>query len=455
MSSQQFHCPWLLGANGWQRNVVMNVSSTGMIESLDTGSGEGVRRLAGSVIPGMTNVHSHAHQRLIAGLTGRRGAGEDSFWSWREQMYRVIGQLSARDLELAATWLYLELLEGGYTCTGEFHYPHRLAGSEPLETSRALLAAAGQAGCGLTLLPVWFRYSGFGRQAPTAEQQPFILGQHAFRELVENLRMGMEPDGLHRLGMAPHSLRAVDVADLADLVSDLPDMPVHIHISEQMAEVEACLAATGKRPIELLAEHVELDDRWCLIHATHASDGELATMAGSGAVVGLCPTTEADLGDGVFPADRLIGLGGRLAIGSDSNLVTQAAGELQLLEWTARLARHQRNVLVGEQGGHIGRHLWTGAAPAGARALHQPVGELSPGKRADFIVLENRHPLLHGLSADQQLDTLVTMAGPGLIDEVYVAGKRRVEKGNHHMRDQLAGQFGELRARLSRNGGGS
>ena len=452
MSSQHYHCPWLLGTDGWHRNVIMTVSSTGMIESLDNQPEDSVQRLPGSVIPGMPNVHSHAHQRLIAGLTGRRGAGEDSFWSWREQMYRVIGQLTARDLELVASWLYLELLEGGYTCTGEFHYPHRLADCDPIETSQALLAAAVQAGCGLTLLPVWYRYSGFGRQAPSAEQQPFILGQHAYRELIGSLQTNIEQDSLHRLGMAPHSLRAVDVSDLVELVDDIAEVPVHIHIAEQPAEVEACLAATGKRPIELLADHVELDDRWCLIHATHASDQELAIMADSGAVAGLCPTTEADLGDGIFPTDRLIEMGGRLAIGSDSNLVTQATAELQLLEWTARLTRHQRNVLVGDQGGHIGRRLWTLAAAGGAQALAQPVGELSPGRRADFIVLDERHPLLHGLSPDQQLDTLVTMAGPGLIDEVFVAGKCQVRHGKHHLRDRLAEPFAELRARLMRSG---
>ena len=451
MSSQHYHCPWMLGADGWHRDVIMTVSSAGMIESLDNQPEDSVQRLPGSVIPGMPNVHSHAHQRLIAGLTGRRGVGEDSFWSWREQMYRVIDQLTARDLELVATWLYLELLEGGYTCTGEFHYPHRLADCDPLETSQALLAAAGQAGCGLTLLPVWYRYSGFGRKSPTDEQQPFILGQHAFRELIGDLRDRIEPDGLYRIGIAPHSLRAVDVADLTELVSDIPDVPVHIHISEQTAEVEACLASTGKRPIELLADHVELDDRWCLIHATHASDDEMAIMAGSDAVVGLCPTTEADLGDGIFPTDRLLETGGRMAIGSDSNLITRAAAELQLLEWTARLTRHQRNVLVGEQGGHIGRRLWTLAAAGGGQALGQPVGALKSGRRADFVVLDDRHPLLNGLSPDQQLDTLVTMAAPGLIDEVYVAGKCQVRHGKHHLHDRLAEPFAELRARLMRS----
>ncbi len=430
----------------------MRVAANGIIERIDAQPDEHARPLPGVVIPGMPNVHSHAHQRLIAGLTGRHGSDEDSFWSWRDQMYRAIGLLSAEDLETLATWLYCELIEGGYTVTGEFHYPHRLAECDPVETSQALLSAAEQAGCGLTLLPVWYRYSGFGRKAPTAEQAPFILGRHAFGELIEQLGGPMDPDGLHRIGMAPHSLRAVDVADLAELVSAIPEVPVHIHISEQPAEVEACLAATGKRPIELLAEHVELDARWCLIHATHANDDEIATLSKSDAVVGLCPTTEADLGDGVFPADRLLETGGRLAIGSDSNLVTSAAAELQLLEWTARLTRNQRNVLVGQQGGHIGKRLWTLAATCGAQALAQPVGALVPGRRADFIVLDQQHPLLSGLGPDQQLDTLVTTGRSDLINEVHVVGKCLVQGGKHRLKDALADDFARLRARLAQHG---
>jgi formimidoylglutamate deiminase len=455
MSSQTFGCPWVLGSDGWQKNVVMSVSSAGIIESVNGDADEHTHVLPGVVIPGMPNVHSHAHQRLIAGLTGRRGVGEDSFWSWREQMYRALGLLTAEDLEILATWLYCELMEGGYTVTGEFHYPHRLADCDPVETSRALLNAAGRAGCGLTLLPVWYRYSGFGRKSPTAEQERFILGRHAFGELIEQLGRHIDPDGLHGLGMAPHSLRAVDVADLAELVDDIRNVPVHVHISEQPAEVEACLAATGKRPIELLADHVDLDGRWCLIHATHASDDELAIMADSEAVVGLCPTTEADLGDGIFPADRLLDMGGRWAIGSDSNLVTNAPAELQLLEWAARLSRNQRNVLVGEQGGHIGTRLWSLAAASGARALAQPVGELAPGRRADFIVLSEQHPLLYGLAPDQQLDTLVTTGRSDLVDEVHVAGQCMVRNGKHRLKDSLSGEFTRLRARLAQHGASS
>jgi formimidoylglutamate deiminase len=403
------------------------------------------------VIPGMCNLHSHAHQRLIAGLTGRRGPNEDSFWSWREQMYRAIGLLGPDDLQDLATWLYIELLEGGYTVTGEFHYPHRLGGCAPEESSTALFAAADAAGCALTLLPVWYRYAGFGRRAPSTAQQPFVLDPDAFRRLVRQQTESCAGQSQFQVGMAPHSLRAVDVGDLPELVVDLPDIPVHIHIAEQPAEVAECQAATGARPIELLADTVALDSRWCLVHATHASTGELARMATVGLVVGLCPTTEADLGDGLFALPEYLGAGGLWGIGSDSNLVTSAASELRLLEWGQRLVHHQRNLLAPGGGGHIGAELWTHAARSGARALNQNAGALEPGRRADFVVLEDSHPLLDGLSPDDQLDSLIMAEQHGMIDAVYVGGACQVSGGRHRQRDAWAGRFTALRRKLARD----
>lgn len=451
MSGHAFHCPWLLGPQGWQQDRLIRVDETGQIIAIEAaGQGDAVtERLAGPVIPGMCNLHSHAHQRLIAGLTGRRGPNEDSFWSWREQMYRAIGLLGPDDLQDLATWLYIELLEGGYTTTGEFHYPHRLAGCAPKATSTALFAAADAAGCALTLLPVWYRYAGFGRLAPSAAQQPFVLDPDDFRQLVHQQLESCAGRLQFQVGMAPHSLRAVDVADLPALVADLPDIPVHIHIAEQPAEVAECQAATGSRPIDLLANHVELDARWCLVHATHASPGELSRMATSGLVVGLCPTTEADLGDGLFALPEYLAAGGRWGIGSDSNLVTSAASELRLLEWGQRLLHHQRNVLAPGEGGQIGAELWTRAARYGAQALNQNAGVLAAGRRADFLVLDSSHPLLHGLSPDGQLDSLVMAEQTGMIDAVYVGGVCRVSGGRHRQRDAQVGRFAALRAKLA------
>lgn len=451
-----YRCPSLLTERGWLDDQLVSVDEHGSIASIaawpsDPGPTQ-IETLGGPVIPGMCNLHSHAHQRLIAGLTGRRGPDKDSFWSWREQMYRAIGLLGPDDLQCLATWLYIELLEGGYTLSGEFHYPHRLSGSEPLAASQALIAAAGTAGSALTLLPVWYRYASFQRQAPEALQQPFVLEPQAYRALVGQLSGLAEACGSFRIGMAPHSLRAVDVADLQGLIEDFPDLPVHIHIAEQLAEVSACMQATGRRPIELLAEHVELDSRWCLIHATHARSHELALMARAGVIAGLCPSTEADLGDGLFSVTDFEAAGGRWGIGSDSNLVTSAVSELRLLEWGQRLVHHQRNILLPAQGGHLGVAMWLHAAQSGADALGQPAGSLAVGRRADWVVLNPHHPMLDGLSPDAQLDSLIMAEQPGMIDAVHVAGQQQVSAGRHRLRDEFADGFTHLRRRLTEQG---
>lgn len=447
MNAGTFHCSRALLPHGWASNCLVTVDEDGMIAGIEVdASASGATVLPGPVIPGMVNVHSHIHQRLIAGLTGYRAVGADSFWTWREQMYRAVGLLSPDELRTLAAFAFMELVEGGYTVTGEFHYPHRLGGAEPLETATGLVKAADAAGMPLTLLPVWYRYSGFGRQALAERQRPFGMTLDELTSLVGRLREQMGP-GVHRVGVAPHSLRAVEVSDLPEMLAAIDSGPVHLHISEQPAEVAECRRHGGRTPIELLAEHVELDRRWCLIHATHASDDEIALMARSDAVVGLCPTTEADLGDGLFPVRSFVDQGGRFAIGSDSNLVTDAAGELRLLDWGQRLQLNQRNVLCDE-GEHLGRRLWADAARAGADALGQPVGELAVGRRADWVVLDAAHPLLEGLDADYQLDTLVLAGARDLIDQVWIAGRQQVSNGRHPSRAELAPEVARLRRRL-------
>ncbi len=449
VSTTIFHCPHALLGDGWARDCRITVDDDGMIAGIETDAqAAGATRLQGPVIPGMVNVHSHIHQRLIAGLTGYRAVGADSFWTWREQMYGAVGLLSPDELRTLATFAFMELIEGGYTVTGEFHYPHRLGGAEPVETATGLLEAADASGMALTLLPVWYRYSGFGRRAPADRQRPFVMTLDELSGLVGGLRDHVAGSS-HRVGVAPHSLRAVEVSDLPELLSAIESGPVHLHISEQPAEVSECREHCGRTPIELLAEHVDLDRRWCLIHATHADDEELRVMARSDAVVGLCPTTEADLGDGLFPVRRFIDQGGRYAIGSDSNLVTDAASELRLLDWGQRLELNRRNVLCDE-GEHLGRRLWTDAALAGADALDQPVGTLAVGRRADWVVLDSGHPLIEGLDADDQLDTLVLAGARDLVDQVWIAGRKQVDGGRHPRREPLAPALARLRRRLTR-----
>ena len=447
MSQTNFHCPWVLLPGGWKENGRLTVDQRGVITSLGTGYPSDVDvKLPGPVIPGMVNVHSHIHQRLIAGLTGYRAVGQDSFWTWREQMYRAVGMLSIADLQTLASYAFMELIEGGYTVTGEFHYPHRLGGADPSHTALSLINAADQAGMALTLLPVWYQYSGFGRKAPTERQRAFVMSRDELTGLIEQLREHTS-GSIHEVGVAPHSLRAVEVSDLPEMLGSIRSGPVHLHISEQPVEVAECLDHCGRTPIQLLSEHVQLDRRWCLIHATHATESELEAMAASDAVVGLCPTTEADLGDGLFPVRRFIDAGGRYAVGSDSNLVVDAACELRLLDWGQRLQLNQRNVLCDE-GEHIGRRLWQDAARAGASALGQPVGELAVGRRADWVVLDSTHPLLAGLEADQQLDTFICSGARALIDQVWIAGRKQVEGGRHAGRESLGEGVARLRRQL-------
>jgi formimidoylglutamate deiminase len=442
-----FHCPQALLADGWAANCRISIDADGMITAIEPGQKpEDATRLPGPVIPGMVNVHSHIHQRLIAGLTGYRAVGQDSFWTWREQMYRAVGMLSVAELQTLASYAFMELIEGGYTVTGEFHYPHRLGDADPLQTAVALVNGADRSGMALTLLPVWYRYAGFGRKAPTARQRPFVMPLDELARLIETLR-GHTHGSIHEVGVAPHSLRAVEVSDLPEMLDSIESGPVHLHISEQPAEVAECLDHCDSTPIQLLTEHVQLDRRWCLIHATHATKAELAAMAAGDAVVGLCPTTEADLGDGLFSVRRFLDAGGRYAIGSDSNLVTDAASELRLLDWGQRLQLNQRNVMCDE-GEHIGRRMWQDTARAGAAALDQPVGELEVGRRADWVVLDSTHPLLAGLKPDHQLDTFIFSGARGLIDQVWTAGQMQVTGGQHAGCDALRKDVARLRHRL-------
>ncbi len=402
--------------------------------------------MPGPVVPGMVNVHSHIHQRLIAGLTGLRTGADDSFWSWRERMYEAVGMLSGEDFELLAARAFMELLEGGYTSTGEFHYPHGLGKQSPMETAGQVLGAARDAGTALTLLPVWYRYGGFGRQALGDRQKPFGMSLEDMTGLVRSLQQTAGHPRL-QVGVAPHSLRAVDARDLPELMAGIGEGPVHLHISEQPVEVQACLEHHACRPVEWLLRHVEPDERWCLIHATHADEREAQALAERSVAVGICPTTEADLGDGLFPVREYLDGGGRVAVGSDSNLVTSAAEEVRLLEWGQRLRLNQRNVLAAP-GEHVATSLWQHLARTGAQALQQPAGELRRGRRADLVVLDPLHPMLAGLPAPEQLDSFVFSHAANMIDQVRVGGEQVVRRGRHPLRADLDERVAELRGQL-------
>ncbi len=431
---------------GFASRVLLSWDDGGRLNGVQTGveCPADAPRAAGLVVPGLPNLHSHAFQRAFAGLTEYRASAHDSFWSWRELMYRFAGAVSPDELEAIATQLYVEMLRAGYTSVCEFHYVHHdPAGrpyANPAEMSLRLVAAARRAGIGLTMLPVLYLASGFGPKPPRDDQKRFLNDVGGLLRIVEALR----EQGV-RTGVAPHSLRAVPPAALAELMAGLDSIdakaPVHIHIAEQMQEVRDSLAFSGARPLQWLLDHAPVDERWCLVHATHLDDAERDGAARCGAVIGLCPSTEANLGDGLFDLPAWSdGRNGAWGIGSDSHASVDAAEELRLLEYGQRLARQQRNVRVAEE-------LWRAAVAGGAQAAGRPVAGLAAGQQADFLVLADA--MLVGLSPAQQLAShLFASHRREAVREVWVAGQRVVHNGRHGGEEAAQRDFLAARARL-------
>lgn len=447
MNERKIHCRHVLTADGWADDMVLGVDTFGQISSMVSGKAcDSDSHLNGPVIPGMPNLHSHGFQRMIAGMTGERSAAGDSFWGWREAMYRLANRISAQQIEDCMAWVYSEMLTAGFTSCAEFHYLHHRpdgkAYEQRAETSLRVLAAADTSGMPVTLLPVYYNVSGFGAQSAGEGQRRFGNDPEAFMEIYESIGKAIKPTDHHRLGFAPHSLRAVPADHLAFLLDALSSqaVPVHIHIAEQQGEVDDCLEFNGARPLEWLLGNAAVNENWCLVHATHMSDSERRTAAGSGAVAGLCPTTEADLGDGFFETRQWIDAGGVFGIGSDSNVRVSVSEELRLLEYTERLKSQQRNVLQDE---HMscGRFLYQHAARAGAQALGQDVGAISVGNRADLVELEDEHPHLQGRQGDPVLDSLVFAGGKEFVRSVWSAGKQVVHQGQHVDADRLKNRY--------------
>nr|WP_243840488.1 formimidoylglutamate deiminase [Xanthomonas euroxanthea] len=405
------------------------------------------------LLPGLGNLHSHAFQRGMAGLTEVGGRSGDSFWSWRELMYRFVDRLDPDSLQAIAEQAYVEMLESGFTRVGEFHYLHHSPGgaayAQAGEMSARIAAAAATTGIGLTLLPVFYAHSDFGGLAPSAAQRRLIHDIDGFARLLDDCRRSLTalPDAV--LGLAPHSLRAVTPEQLAALVP-LTDGPIHIHIAEQQREVEACLAWSGQRPVQWLLTNAPVDARWCLVHATHVDASELQAIAGSGAVVGLCPITEANLGDGVFPMQAFAAAGGRFGVGSDSNVLIDAAEELRLLEYGQRLQLQARNVLA-QAGTSSGRWLFDQAGEGAAQALGIAHTGIRVGASADLLELDPAHPALLARDDDALLDSWLFAARGGAVRTVWRAGRPVVRDGRHVDRARIATRFaGVLRALLSK-----
>ncbi len=431
----------------WLRAARVEIDDRGDILAVDGGvTSEGCEKIPGCALPGVPNLHSHAHQRAMAGLAERSGGTADSFWTWREVMYRHLASMNPEQLEAISAQLYVEMLEAGYTAVGEFQYLHHDPQGRPYsqvaEMTLRTLASARRVGLGLTCLPVLYGHGGFGGAAAGNGQKRFLNDADGFFRLLEEVRRATVEDPEAAVGIAPHSLRAVAPELLLDVLKGFGTVgPIHIHVAEQRQEVEDCLRWSGLRPVTWLLEHVPVDERWCLIHATHMTSEETQAVAWSGAVVGLCPVTEANLGDGFFDAVEFLGAGGRIGIGSDSHISISPVEELRWLEYGQRLLGGARNILGGGANRSTGRRLLGAALAGGAQACGRSIGAIAPGLRGDLVVLDTDHPLLAEREEDEILDSWIFSGNAPLVRDVIVGGRTVVENGRHPQREEIAAAF--------------
>ena len=457
-------CPLCLLPTGWAELVLLHLDDTGTIRRIETGAPAGGHsRLPGVVIPGMPNLHSHAFQRAMAGLTERGGGARADFWSWRQTMYNFVSRLTPEQVEAIAAHLYVEMTKAGYTGVAEFHYLHNPPGGgrygDVAELARRVAAGAAAAGIRLTLLPVLYRAGGFGGAPLGAAQQRFQLETDEWTGMIAALT-GTSPT--QTAGAALHSLRAVSPADMADAHAAYdaicPEGPVHIHIAEQEREVAECLAWSGRRPVEWLLDSAPVDRRWTLVHATHMTAEENRRAAATGAIAGLCPTTEANLGDGVFALPDWLAEGGAFGVGSDSNVSLDPREELRWLEYAQRLVLRRRLVAndaappgaadAAASPPSLGAALWLGAAAGGSRAMGQRSGALAEGRAADFLVLDPDHPTLAAHRPDTLLDAWIFTNAGSALREVWIAGRRVVADGRHPGETAIRARFQTVMADL-------
>jgi len=438
-----FHAAHALLPSGWARDVRIACQGGTLVEVTAGVPAQPGNTALAIAVPGLGNLHSHAFQRGMAGLTEIGGNSGDSFWSWRELMYRFLAHLQPDAVQAIAEQAYVEMLESGFTRVGEFHYLHHAADGTPYadraEMAARIAAAAQGSGIGLTLLPVFYAHADFGGVAPNPAQRRLIHDVDGFAELLQGCAHALRGSDDAVLGIAPHSLRAVTGDELAALLP-LTAGPVHIHIAEQTREVDACVAWSGLRPVRWLYEHAPVDARWCLVHATHVDADEVQRMVASQAVVGLCPITEANLGDGLFPMQAFVRAGGRFGVGSDSNVLIDAAEELRLLEYGQRLHVRGRNVLAPGDGQSSGRWLFEQSLRGAGQALGVATG-LQVGAPADVVELDAAHPALIAREGDALLDSWVFAARNGAVRSVWRQGRQLVRDGRHPQREAVAARF--------------
>ena len=443
--------------HGWAENVLVEVADDGIIGAVASGAAaQDAEHAGGPLVPAMPNVHSHAFQRGLAGRTGRHSHDRsDTFWTWRDVVYDFLDRIDADALEAVTAQAFVEMAKAGYATVAEFHYVHHDAEGRPLadpaENAWRVVRAAETAGIALTLLPVFYAHAGFGGTPPTARQRRLVHAPHTFQRLYEALERAKADHG-YVLGIAPHSLRAVMPEELVEVLRfAASDAPVHIHVAEQTREVDDCFAWSRMRPVEWLLAHAAVDERWCLVHATHMTEREVNGLAASGAVVGLAPTTEADLGDGTFPAEAFLVHGGRYGVGSDSNTVIDPFMELRLLEWSQRLRLRRRNVLTGEGDVTVGNALWQRAAIGGAQAVGRHTGRIAPGARADLVVLDENDPALAEQPADCVLDAAIFGPVRTPVRHVMSGGRWIVRDGHHAHEDDVLRRYRAVLANIKLN----
>jgi formimidoylglutamate deiminase len=437
---------------GWARDVRIAVEG-GLVVSVTSGGevapGDERHRIG---LPGISNLHSHAFQRGMAGLAESRGAPADSFWTWRDVMYRFAGRMTPDDIEVVTAQAYVEMLEAGFTRVGEFHYIHHDVSGVPYgnlgELAERVAAASHAVGIGLTLLPVFYAHAGFGGTPPGEGQRRFINDLDRFSRLMEASRQAVAGQQGALVGVAPHSLRAVTPDELEAVVALAGACPIHIHIAEQIGEVDECIAWSGQRPLQWLFDHAPVDRRWCLVHATHATGTEIRALADSGAVAGLCPVTEANLGDGTFNAPEFIERGGVFGVGTDSNVLIGLADELRQLEYSQRVALKARNVMASDITASTGRALFERALQGGSQALGLTKTGIVEGAFADIVSLNADDVALAGRSGDAILDSWIFGAGRQLVDCVWARGRKVVENGQNYRRELTAQRFRRTIERL-------
>ncbi|WP_426614539.1 formimidoylglutamate deiminase [Bradyrhizobium sp. McL0616] len=448
----RLHFASALLPSGWANDVQVIVTAS-TIEAVTPGvapaAGDERHQIA---LPGLASLHSHAFQRGMAGLAELRGDSTDTFWTWRETMYRFALAMTPDDVAAVATLLYVEMLEQGFTRVGEFHYLHHdrdgTAYADIAEMASRIAQAAEASGIALTLLPSFYAHGSFGGAPPHAGQRRFICSVDQFAALMAASHKTIAKLPGANIGIAPHSLRAVAPDELAAIIPFADRGPVHIHAAEQVKEVEDCLAWSGKRPVQWLLEHAPVDQRWCIIHATHTTDAEVTAFAKTGAVAGLCPITEASLGDGIFPARQFFDAGGSFGVGTDSNVLIGVTDELRQLEYGQRLKHRARNVLSSGAGRSTGRTLFDHALAGGAQALAQAKVGLTPGARADIVTLDAAHPSLAGRAHDAIIDGWIFAAGSRAVDCVWAGGAKVVEGGQHELRQSARERFNAAVRRL-------